>query len=294
MIAEELKEAEKLYPAWIEEAFREAASLNKRARREHIRAYLWSVAQIKGKGSGEPGERYEEKGSPRAATSKASTDTSSAGEPGRRSRPARAAGDRVCASPGGERPTGPQLAEPPRRAHEKLEAAASSGCSRTATWQFADAADFRVGARGRATTRPTRSGSCAPTGRGHPRSAAKSRRRPAVAGADAATPRDWPQRRSRPVGAHEPLLVGRVVALPLRHQVLESQPRQRSQVAVRLQPLEAAALQLLVGTPAGHQPAIVRLAVPQPGVHKPYPPAARAGRLLLPGFTGGRGIRTCL
>ena len=54
MIAEELKEAEKLYPApWIEEAFREAVSLNKRNWRYIARILeRWS---LEGKGSGESG-----------------------------------------------------------------------------------------------------------------------------------------------------------------------------------------------------------------------------------------------
>jgi len=52
MIAEELKEAEKLYPAsWIEEAFKEAVSLNKRSWRYIARILeRWSS---EGKGSGE-------------------------------------------------------------------------------------------------------------------------------------------------------------------------------------------------------------------------------------------------
>ncbi|MDM8001099.1 MAG: DnaD domain protein [Dehalococcoidia bacterium] len=63
MIAEELKEAERLYPApWIEEAFREAASLNKRSWR-YIQRILerWST---EGKGSGESGRDTKKKGSP--------------------------------------------------------------------------------------------------------------------------------------------------------------------------------------------------------------------------------------
>ena len=61
MIAEELKEAEKLYPAaWIEEAFREASSLNKRSWR-YIERILerWST---EGKGSGKPGRDIKKKG----------------------------------------------------------------------------------------------------------------------------------------------------------------------------------------------------------------------------------------
>jgi DNA replication protein len=63
MIAEELKEAEKLYPAsWIEEAFREAVSLNKRSWR-YISRILerWST---EGKNSGESGRDSKKKGSP--------------------------------------------------------------------------------------------------------------------------------------------------------------------------------------------------------------------------------------
>ena len=63
MIAEELKEAENLYPPdWIEEAFREASSLNKRSWR-YIERILerWST---EGKGSGEPGRDTKKKGSP--------------------------------------------------------------------------------------------------------------------------------------------------------------------------------------------------------------------------------------
>jgi DnaD/phage-associated family protein len=54
MIAEELKEAEELYPApWIESAFKEAVSLNKR-NWKYIEAILkrW---ESEGKESGEPG-----------------------------------------------------------------------------------------------------------------------------------------------------------------------------------------------------------------------------------------------
>lgn len=61
MIAEELKEAEKLYPAaWIEEAFREAVSLNKRSWR-YISRILerWST---EGKNSGEPGRDTKKRG----------------------------------------------------------------------------------------------------------------------------------------------------------------------------------------------------------------------------------------
>ena len=63
MIAEELKEAEKLYPAaWIDEAFREAVSLNKRSWR-YISRILerWST---EGKSHGEPGKDTNKKGSP--------------------------------------------------------------------------------------------------------------------------------------------------------------------------------------------------------------------------------------
>ena len=54
MIAEELKEAERLYPeSWIEEAFKEAASLNKRNWRYIARILeRWS---IEGKDNGKPG-----------------------------------------------------------------------------------------------------------------------------------------------------------------------------------------------------------------------------------------------
>ena len=61
MIAEQLKEAEKLYPAaWIEEAFREASSLNKRSWR-YIERILerWST---EGKSSGKPGRDSKKKG----------------------------------------------------------------------------------------------------------------------------------------------------------------------------------------------------------------------------------------
>ena len=61
MVAEELKEAEKLYPAaWIEEAFREASSLNKRSWR-YIERILerWST---EGKNSGKPGRDIKKKG----------------------------------------------------------------------------------------------------------------------------------------------------------------------------------------------------------------------------------------
>lgn len=63
MIAEELKEAEKLYPAsWIEEAFRESVSLNKRSWR-YISRILerWST---EGKNSGESGRDSKKKGTP--------------------------------------------------------------------------------------------------------------------------------------------------------------------------------------------------------------------------------------
>jgi DNA replication protein len=63
MIAEELKEAEKLYPAsWIEEAFRESVSLNKRSWR-YISRILerWST---EGKDSGESGRDSKKKGTP--------------------------------------------------------------------------------------------------------------------------------------------------------------------------------------------------------------------------------------
>lgn len=58
MIADELKEAEKLYPAgWIEEAFREAASLNKRSWR-YVSRILERWAR-EGKANGEPGRDSE-------------------------------------------------------------------------------------------------------------------------------------------------------------------------------------------------------------------------------------------
>lgn len=61
MIAEELKEAEELYPAdWIEEAFREAVSLNKRSWR-YIERILENWA-TEGKGSGKPGRDIKKKG----------------------------------------------------------------------------------------------------------------------------------------------------------------------------------------------------------------------------------------
>ncbi len=61
MIAEELKEAEKLYPAaWIEEAFREAVSLNKRSWRYIARILeRWSS---EGKESGESRRDFKKKG----------------------------------------------------------------------------------------------------------------------------------------------------------------------------------------------------------------------------------------
>jgi len=61
MIAEELKEAEKLYPAsWIEEAFKEATSLNKRSWRYIARILeRWSS---EGKGSGEFRRDFKKKG----------------------------------------------------------------------------------------------------------------------------------------------------------------------------------------------------------------------------------------
>jgi DNA replication protein len=63
MIAEELKEAEKLYPApWIEEAFKEAVSLNKRSWRYIARILeRWSS---EGKGSGESGKDFKKKRDP--------------------------------------------------------------------------------------------------------------------------------------------------------------------------------------------------------------------------------------
>ena len=63
MVAEELREAEKLYPAaWIEDAFREAVSLNKRSWR-YISRILerWNT---EGKGHGEPERDTRRKGSP--------------------------------------------------------------------------------------------------------------------------------------------------------------------------------------------------------------------------------------
>lgn len=63
MIAEELKEAEKTYPAaWIDEAFREAVRLNKR-NWKYISRILerWAT---EGKGHGEPGRDTGRKGSP--------------------------------------------------------------------------------------------------------------------------------------------------------------------------------------------------------------------------------------
>lgn len=61
MIAEELKEAEKLYPAsWIEEAFKEAVSLNKRSWRYIARILeRWST---EGKESGEFRRDFKKKG----------------------------------------------------------------------------------------------------------------------------------------------------------------------------------------------------------------------------------------
>ncbi len=63
MIVEELKEAENLYPAaWIEDAFREAAALNKRSWRYIARILeRWSV---EGKGSGESGRDSKKKRGP--------------------------------------------------------------------------------------------------------------------------------------------------------------------------------------------------------------------------------------
>ena len=63
MIAEELKEAEKLYPAaWIEEALGEAVALNKRSWRYIARILeRWS---IEGKGSGKSGRDSKKKRGP--------------------------------------------------------------------------------------------------------------------------------------------------------------------------------------------------------------------------------------
>ena len=58
MIAEELKEAEKLYPAeWIESAFKEAVTLNKRSWR-YIARILERWA-IEGKDDGKPGRDFK-------------------------------------------------------------------------------------------------------------------------------------------------------------------------------------------------------------------------------------------
>lgn len=58
MLAEELKEAEKLYPpSWLEDAFKEAVDLNKRSWR-YIKRILERWA-IEGKDSGEPGRHPE-------------------------------------------------------------------------------------------------------------------------------------------------------------------------------------------------------------------------------------------
>jgi DnaD/phage-associated family protein len=60
MIAEELKQAEKLYPpSWIEEAFKEAVSLNKRSWRYICRILERWAAE--GKESGEPRGDFEKK-----------------------------------------------------------------------------------------------------------------------------------------------------------------------------------------------------------------------------------------
>ncbi len=63
LVGEELKEAERLYPSsWIEQAFREAVSLNKRNWR-YIRRILerWST---EGKENGEPGRNSTQKAGP--------------------------------------------------------------------------------------------------------------------------------------------------------------------------------------------------------------------------------------
>lgn len=63
MIVEELKEAERLYPyTWVEDAFREASTLNKRSWRYIARILeRWSV---EGKGSGDPGRNSKKKRGP--------------------------------------------------------------------------------------------------------------------------------------------------------------------------------------------------------------------------------------
>lgn len=63
LIAEELKEAEKAYPpSWIEDAFKQAVSMNKRSWR-YISRILerWSV---EGKDDGEPGRHFKKKEDP--------------------------------------------------------------------------------------------------------------------------------------------------------------------------------------------------------------------------------------
>lgn len=63
LIAEELKEAEKIYPAsWIEEAFQQAVSLNKRSWR-----YIYRILErwsLEGKDDGEPGRHIKKKEDP--------------------------------------------------------------------------------------------------------------------------------------------------------------------------------------------------------------------------------------
>ena len=61
MIADELREAENLYPAsWIEDAFREAVEQNKRSWR-YIERILERWTQ-EGKGNGQPGRYFKKSG----------------------------------------------------------------------------------------------------------------------------------------------------------------------------------------------------------------------------------------
>jgi hypothetical protein len=62
------------------------------------------------------------------------------------------------------------------------------------------------------------------------------------------------------VGPEESFLVGRVVGLALQNQVVEGEVGQGPQIAVGLQPLQTAIVELLLGALARYQPGVVRLA----------------------------------
>jgi hypothetical protein len=81
------------------------------------------------------------------------------------------------------------------------------------------------------------------------------------------------------IGPPEPLLVEGVSASSIGHQIIESEARERPQIAVFLEASQASLLQFFLHAAAGHHPTEIRFACGQKGVDESTAVAQGTGGL---------------